>query len=106
MDKDNDQPNEDSQDGPSGLDELFYSLGEAIRHKQTKDSIALLVQRYAEDVPNRSKHARRVVFWGYALTAFLVVAVGLMGHFKIISSETTGTLIGAIVGGIFYGSRR
>jgi hypothetical protein len=106
MDETTDQPNNNSQAGPSGLDELFYSLGEALRSKQSKEAIALLIQRYAEDLPNRSKHARRVVFWGYALTVFLIIAVGTLGHCKVISSETTGALIGTIVGGIFYGSRR
>ena len=105
------EKNVDTRDEPegaatTGFDELLYSLSEALRTKQSKEAIGLLLQRYAEDIPKRTAHQQRVVLWGYALMAFIFVAIGVLGYLKVITSETTGSLIGALVGAIFYGNRR
>src|SRR5258708_40137549 len=89
---------ERSDDEPvSGLDELLYSLGEALRAKQSKEAIAKLIEKYAEDVPNRSKAQRHMIYWGHVITAFVVVAIGVFGYLKIISVETCGALLGGII---------
>lgn len=103
--REQEQP-EDEGDAQSGFDELLYSLGQALRTKQSKEAIALLIQRCAEDLPNRTRHQRCLALTGYLLTAFVLAVVGTLGYLKVITNEITGTLIGAVVGGIFYGQRR
>jgi len=90
----------------SGFDELLYSLGEALRHKATKDSIALLIQRYADQIPEHPKIQRHAILWGHSITVAILIAIGVMGYFKIISTETAGALLGAVVGGLYYSNRR
>jgi hypothetical protein len=99
------EPREDDQP-PSGSDELLYSIGEALRFKQTKEAIASLVQKFAEDVPNRSRAMRRAFVFGHLMTVFVVLAIGTFGYLKIISTETAGALLGAVVGGLYYSHRR
>ena len=90
----------------SGSDELLYSIGEMLRAKQSKDAIAKLVEKFADDVPNRSKAQRHMIYWGHAITVFIVIAIGIFGYFKVISTETCGALLGGVIGGLYYSSRR
>jgi|SRR5579872_2795319 len=105
---DNLEPTEDGGDDhePSGSDELLYSIGEALRFKQSKEAIASLIQKFAEDVPNRSKAMRHALYFGHFVTAFVILAIGVFGYLKIISTETAGALLGAVVGGLYYSHRR
>src|SRR5580698_6502744 len=80
----------------SGADELLYSVGELLRAKQSKEAIAKLVEKFADDVPIRSKAQRHMIYLGHAVTLVLIVAIGVFGYFKIISSETCGALLGGI----------
>ena len=45
------------------------------------------------------------MLWSYVFTLLVLVMVGALGYFKIITNETAGTLLGAVVGAIFYGRR-
>jgi hypothetical protein len=45
------------------------------------------------------------MLWSYTFTVVFVAAVGVLGYLKIITNETAGTLLGAIVGALFYGRR-
>ncbi|HKW87845.1 MAG TPA: hypothetical protein VJN21_03715 [Candidatus Acidoferrales bacterium] len=96
------QPDEEM----SGGDELLYSIGEMLRAKQSKDAIAKLIEKFADDVPNRSKAQRHIIYWRHAVTAFIVVAIGVFGYLKIVSTETCGALLGGVIGGLYYSSRR
>ena len=87
---------------PSGCDELLHAIGEALRFKQTKEAIAKLVEKFAEDVPNRSGAMRRAFVIGHLMTVFVVLAIGAFGYFEIISMETAGALLGAVVGGPLF----
>lgn len=106
-DENNPEPvnGDDGDRGPSGGDELLFSIGEAVSFKQTKEAIAKLVVKFAEDIPNRSKSIRRAVYFGHGMTAFIVIAIGTFGYLKLISTETAGALLGAVVGGVYYSRR-
>ncbi len=90
----------------SGMDELLYSVGEALRSRESKAAIASLVQKFADDVPNRTKVLRRAIIWGHLVTVLVLLTVGTLGYVKVISTETTGALLGAVVGGLYYSRRR
>lgn len=90
----------------SGQDELLYSIGEALRAKQTKEALAQLIQKYAEEIPKRGKAQRHALYLGHTITLIVIIAVGTMGYLKILSSETCGALFGAVVAGIYYAYRR
>jgi len=90
----------------SGQDELLYSIGEALRAKQTKEAIALLVQKYAEEIPKRGEAQRHALYLGHAVTVVVLIAIGAMGYLKVLSSETCGALFGAVIAGIYYSSRK
>lgn len=99
------QPKETDDEQMSGLDELLYSIGEALRAKQSKEAIAKLIEKFAEDVPNRSKTQRHMIYWGHAITVVVIVAIGVFGYFKILSTETCGALLGGVIGGLYYSRR-
>jgi Domain of unknown function (DUF313) len=86
--------NEDLQ--PSGFDELLYALSKAILDKRTKGAIAKLIENYATEIPVAAKRWLLTMIWSYVFT---------LGWQKIITNETAGTLLGAVVGAIFYGRR-
>jgi len=91
---------------PSGTDELLYSLGEALRSKESKEAIASLIKKFADDVPNRTKAMSRAILLGHLVTAMVLLAIGTLGYLKVISTETTGALLGAVVGGLYYSRRQ
>ena len=90
----------------SGINDLFYALSEALLHGKTKDAIASLIQRFADEVPNRAKASRLVFLLGHSVTFFVVIAVGVLGYLKVISGETTGVILAAIVGHLYRDRRR
>ena len=91
---------------PTGVDELLRAIAEALRSKESKEAIALLIKKFADEIPNRNKAMRRAIWMGHLVTALLLVAIGMLGYLKVISTETTGALLGAIVGGLYYSNRR
>ena len=96
------QPDDESQEHQwNGADELMAALGDAIRSKDGKESIAKLIKSFADDVPLRSRRVFRATIWGYGLSAFMVIGIGLLGWLQVLNKETVGTLIGAVVGGLF-----
>ena len=97
-------PHEDGE--ASGQDELLYSIGEALRAKQTKEAIAQLIQKYAEEIPKRGKAQRHALYIGHAITVVVLISIGAMGYLKVLSSETCGALFGAVIAGIYYAYRR
>jgi hypothetical protein len=103
---DNDvQPGHPGEEPVSGMDELLYSLGEVLQSKQSKEAVAKLIEKFAEDVPNRTKAQRRMIYLGHVVTVFIVIAIGVFGYFKIISTETCGALLGGVIGGLYYSRR-
>ncbi|HZT29241.1 MAG TPA: hypothetical protein VFA33_05125 [Bryobacteraceae bacterium] len=90
---------------PSGFDELLFALAEALRSKRSKEAIANLIEQYAREMPIAAKRKHRAMLWSYGFTVVVVAAVGALGYLKVITNETTGTLLGAIVGALFYGRR-
>lgn len=99
------QPEPRSEEPTSGADELLYSIGETIRAKRSKEAIAKLIEKYAEDVPTRTKARHHIIYLGYAITVLVVAAIGLFGYLKIISTETCGALLGGVIGGLYYSRR-
>lgn len=99
------QPEEDQGKLPSGSDELMYALAQALRTKRSKEAIASLIQKYADQIPLMAEKRHRAMLWSYAFTLLVMLSVGILGYAKIITSETAGTLLGAVVGAIFYGRR-
>jgi hypothetical protein len=88
---------------PTGIDELFYALAEALRTKKSKESIAALIEQYAKEVPVAGQRRYRAMLWSYAFTVLVLVSVGSLGYFKVISGETAGALLGTVLGAVFYG---
>src|SRR5579859_1586900 len=99
------EKHEDEISEVSGGEELLYALGDALRSQASKDAIAKLIDKFAEDFPNRSKKHLHMLYWGHAITAFVVVAIGVFGYFKIVSTETCGALLGGVIGGLYYSRR-
>ena len=44
---------------------------------------------------------RDAFYVGHLVTVFVILAIGAFGYFKIISTETAGALLGAVVGGLY-----
>jgi hypothetical protein len=106
-------PDEDDGEKPGrpdekpipGFDDLLYSIGDVLQSKQSKEAIAKLIEKFADDVPNRAKAQRHMVYMGHVVTVFIVVAIGLFGYLKIVSTETCGSLLGGVIGGLYYSRR-
>jgi hypothetical protein len=98
-------PEEDQGEPLSGFDELLYALANALRDKRSKGAIAALIERYAAEIPVAAKRRHYQTLWSHGFTLLVMAAVGLLGWLKVITSETAGTLLGAVVGAIFYGRR-
>ena len=91
---------------PTGFDELLYALGTALRSKRGKEAVAGLLESYSADIPRRSKRADKAVWMGYGLAAFAISVVAGLGYLEILDKSTLGTLMGAIVGSLFYRGRQ
>lgn len=100
-----DQFDEEEGEPPSGVDELLFALADALRSKRSKEAIATLIEQYAQEMPLAARRKHRAMLWSYVFTVVVVAAVGVLGYLKIITNETAGTLLGAIVGALFYGRR-
>ncbi|SRR5216683_5289211 len=105
-DGNNDRERREDDEPLSGQDELLYSVGEALRAKQTKEAIAQLILKYAEEIPRRGKAQRHALYIGHAMTIVVLIAIGAMGYLKVLSSETCGALFGAVIAGIYYAYRK
>jgi hypothetical protein len=99
------QPEENDEGPPSGFDELLYAVADALRAKRSKEAVASLIERYATEIPVAAKRRHSAMLWSYSFTLLVLAAVGVLGYMKVITSETAGTLLGAVVGAIFYGRR-
>lgn len=99
------QPEEEYEQPPTGFDELLYAISEALRSKRSKEAVAALIERYAAEIPVANKRRHQAMLWSYGFTLLVLVAVGFLGWLKVITNETAGTLLGAVVGAIFYGRR-
>jgi hypothetical protein len=112
-------PNEDVganfEDGPdipselSGTDALFYALSDALKSKASKEAVASLiasaadvVKKYADGAPDRLEAQKRAVLQGTLLSAFMFVVIALLGWLRVITSESTATLIAALLGYLFF----
>jgi hypothetical protein len=104
-DNDIEQPEEEQGEPPSGFDELLYALANTLRDKRSKGAVAALIERYAAEIPVAAKRRHHQTLWAYGFTLLAMGAIGVLGWLKIITSETAGTLLGAVVGAIFYGRR-
>lgn len=92
---------DDGEPSP-GVDELLYALSDALRSKRSKEAIGSLIERYAAEIPLTAKRRYGAMLWSYAFTLLIVTAIGALGWMKVVSNETAGALLGAVVGGIFY----
>jgi hypothetical protein len=95
------EPEEEYEDS-SGFDEMLYSLAEALRAKRSKEAIAALIEHYAAEIPVVARRRYRAMLWSYGFTLLVLISVGVLGWMKVINGETAGTLLGAVVGSIFY----
>jgi hypothetical protein len=104
----------DADDGPeepeeefeaSGFEELLYAIADALRAKRSKEAIATLIERYAGELSVTARRRHRELLLSYGFTLVVLVAIGGLGWLKVISSETAGALLGAVVGSVFYGRR-
>ena len=83
----------------------MFALSDALRLERSKEAIAGLIEQYALNVPVTARRKHDAMLWSYCFTVVIVAAVGVLGYLKIITSETAGTLLGAIIGALFYGKR-
>ncbi len=97
---------EDDEEQISGTDDLLYALADALRLKKSKEALASLIEKYANEIPLNGKRRYNAMIWSYGFTVVVVAAVGVLGYAKVITSETAGTLLGAIIGALFYGRRK
>jgi hypothetical protein len=93
---------EGSESKWTGIDELLASIGATLNSPKGKDAIAALIKAYADNLPKRAELAMRSTRWAYTLAGVAVVVIGVLGYCKVITSETTGTLMGTIVAALFY----
>lgn len=90
----------------SGFEELLYAIADALRAKRSKEAIAVLIERYASELPMAARRRHRALLLSYGFTLVVLVAIGVLGWLKVVSSETAGALLGAVIGSVFYGRQR
>lgn len=100
-----DDTSDESNEAINGWDELLYSLGKALQSKEAKVAIGKLITAFAEEIERRSDRNKKIIRNGYFLSAFIFVVVGALGYLKVISAESTGTLLAALLGYLFYQRR-
>jgi hypothetical protein len=79
----------------------FNALAKAIMDKRSKGAIAKLIETYADEFPVASKRRFQSLLWSHVFTLVVIAAIGVLGWLKIINGETTGTLLGGVVGAIY-----
>lgn len=92
------QPEGPLGDLPSGFDELLYALANTLRDKRSKGAVAALIERYAAEISVAAKRRHDGMLWSYGFTVLVMGAIGVLGWLKIITNETAGALLGAVVG--------
>jgi hypothetical protein len=97
---------QDNDDEPiTGFDDLLYALAGTLRTKRSKEAVASLIEEYSKMMPVVAEKRHRAILWSYCFTIVVFAAVGLLGYLKVISGEITATLLGAIIGSLFYGRK-
>ena len=85
----------------SGLDDLFFAIGDALRTKQSKEAVAALIKTYADDF---RPHRRRIAWLtvaGWVMTLLVIASLGTLAALQLISKETTAALVGIVIGSLF-----
>jgi len=96
---------EDDGERITGFDDLLYALAGTLRTKRSKEAVAGLIEEYSKMMPVVAEKRHRAILWSYGFTLAVFVAVGILGYLKVISGEITATLLGAIIGSLFYGRK-
>ena len=99
------QPYNKGDEPVTGFDELLYSLAGTLRTKRSKEAVAGLIEEYSRMMPVVAEKRHRAILWSYGFTLAVFIAVGILGYLKVISGEITATLLGAIIGSLFYGRK-
>lgn len=102
---DDDANKKPNSDLVTGMDDLLYSLADSLRSKESKAAVAKLITAIADEIERRAERNKKIIRNGYILSAFIFVVVGVLGWQKVISSESTGTLLAALLGYLFYQRR-
>lgn len=95
----------DEEELPTGGEELAYAIADLLRAKRAKDAIAALIEKYAAEIPANNKRRFRAMVGSYVFTLVVIATVGALGWFHVISSESASTLIGTVIGAIFWNQR-
>jgi hypothetical protein len=96
------QPGNRGDEPIAGLDDLLYSLAGTLRTKRSKEAVAGVIEEYTKMMPVVAEKRHRAILWSYGFTLTIFAAVGFLGYLKVISGEITATLLGAIIGSLFY----
>jgi type VI protein secretion system component VasF len=100
------EPAGEAEEGlPTGGEELAYAIADLLRAKRSKDAIATLIEKYAAEIPANNKRRFRAAMWSYAFTLVVIAVVGTLGWLHVISAESASTLIGTVIGAIFWNQR-
>jgi hypothetical protein len=88
---------------------VLYALSDALKSKASKEALARLIEstaevvkKYADGISDRLELPKRALWQGTLLTAFIVIVIAGLGWLKIITSESTATLIAALLGYLFF----
>lgn len=68
-DNEQEQPDEQQGEPPSGLDELLYALANALRDKRAKGAVATLIERYGQEIPLTAKRRHNGTLWSHGFHA-------------------------------------
>jgi hypothetical protein len=100
-------PDDDGDDGDVvlGVDDLLYAVADTLRSQETKVAVAKLITAFADEMERRAERNKKLIRNGYFLSAFILVVVGVLGYLKVITSESTTTLLLALLGYLFYQRR-
>jgi len=85
----------------SGLDDLFFAIGDALRTKQSKEAVAALIKSYADAFRPHRRRVAWLTIAGWVMTFLVIASLGILAALQLISKETTAALVGIVIGSLF-----
>jgi hypothetical protein len=110
IEQDGHEPNSEKEEGEeevasSASDEIVYAMADLLRSQQLLDALKGWITARTNEMPAETALKRQSLWLGVLFSFMIFVGVAILGHFKVISGDSTTALIGGLIG-YWFGQRQ
>jgi hypothetical protein len=103
------EPSSEKEEGEevesSASDEIVYAMADLLRSQQLLDALKGWITARTNEMPAETALKRQSLWLGVGFSFLIFVGVAILGHFKVISGDSTTALIGGLIG-YWFGQRQ